>query len=177
MSLQDDNQHNSTRDFLRILGPVVVITGAIFAIIGIGNFFSSFGSFEPPKYFWCAFIGLPLIGGGLGICKFAYMGAITRYMANEVAPVGKDVVNYMADGTKGAVRNVATAVGEGIRAGFSPTEKAILHCNHCHTDNQAPANFCKSCGKSLAATRSCGGCGKANEPDSRYCDHCGKVLI
>ena len=71
----------------------------------------------PPRFFWCAFVGLPLMGLGGTICKFAFMGAVSRYIANEVAPVGKDVVNYMAEGTKGAVRDVAVAVGDRLRAG------------------------------------------------------------
>ena len=54
---------------------------------------------------------------GSGICKFAFMGAVTRYIADEVAPVGKDVVNYMVDGTKDSVRDLAASVSEGISEG------------------------------------------------------------
>jgi len=89
-----DPQHSDTRDFLRVLGPLVAGVGLIFTIIGIGNFFASFYSFGPgsfglPRYFWCAFIGLPLLAVGGSICKFAFMGAVTRYIADEVAPVAK----------------------------------------------------------------------------------------
>ncbi|MGD0655808.1 MAG: hypothetical protein ABSA16_15830 [Thermoguttaceae bacterium] len=117
-----DPQHSDTRDFLRVLGPLVAGVGLIFTIIGIGNFFASFYSFGPgsfglPRYFWCAFIGLPLLAVGGSICKFAFMGAVTRYIADEVAPVGKDVVNYMVDGTKDSIRDVAAAVSEGIGEG------------------------------------------------------------
>src|SRR5687767_8391831 len=112
-----DPRHTDMRNTLRAIGPLVVIVGVIFTVIGLGSFFSSFGTFEPPRYFWCAFVGLPLIGLGSAICKFAYLGAVTRYMANEVAPVGKDVVNYVAEGARGAVRDVAAAVGEGLRGG------------------------------------------------------------
>ena len=129
MSQQIDPRHSEMRDILRVVGPVVVIAGLIFTAIGLGSFFSSFGSFQPPRYFWCAFVGLPLIALGGAICKFAFLGAVTRYMANEVAPVGKDVVNYMAEGTKGAVRDVAAAVGEGLRAGAPSKEVRVVRCH------------------------------------------------
>jgi hypothetical protein len=110
------------------------VVGVIFSAIGFGSFFSAFGTFEPPRYFWCVFIGFPLIGVGAMICKFAFLGSVTRYMANEVAPVGKDVVNYMADGTKGAVRDMAAAVGERLRG--SPSDGRI-RCHKCNTGNEA----------------------------------------
>ena len=183
---QLDSSHGETRAFLRFLGPVVAGAGLIFTIVGFGSFFSSFGSFEPPHYFWCAFIGLPLLGVGLGICKFAYLGAVSRYVAGEVAPVGKDVVNYMAQGTKGAVRDLAAAVGEGFRAGAPPGgvrhagvpsgEVHMVRCHKCNVDNEASSNFCKACGASLAKTRPCDGCGELNDPDARFCDNCGKPI-
>ncbi|HVR75867.1 MAG TPA: zinc ribbon domain-containing protein [Planctomycetota bacterium] len=176
MSQQMDPQQNPTRNVLRILGPAVVVVGLIFAAIGIGSFFSAFGGSGPPRYFWCAFIGLPLLGLGGIICKFAFLGPVTRYMANEVAPVGKDVVNYMAEGTRGAVRDVAAAVGEGLRAGAPAQEMRILRCHKCNTDNEAPASFCKGCGAPLAKTRPCRSCGELNDPDARFCDGCGKVV-
>lgn len=54
MLQQIDPEHSQTRDSLRLVGPAVVVVGMIFAAIGIGSFFSSFGGFEPPRYFWCA---------------------------------------------------------------------------------------------------------------------------
>ncbi|MGD0383318.1 MAG: hypothetical protein ABSA77_07360, partial [Thermoguttaceae bacterium] len=68
MSQDIDPQHSDIRDLLRVIGPLVAGVGLIFTIIGIGSFFSSFGSFEPPRYFWCAFIGLPLLAVGGSIC-------------------------------------------------------------------------------------------------------------
>jgi hypothetical protein len=176
MSQQIDPQHTQTRDILRMVGPAVIIVGLIITAIGIVSFFSSFGSFEPPHYFWCAFVGLPLVALGGGICRFAFMGAVSRYMANEVAPVGKDVVNYMAQGTKGAVRDVAAAVGDGLRAGAPSRDVRVVRCHKCNADNEAPANFCKGCGAPLAKTKPCVSCGELNDPDSRFCDHCGKAV-
>lgn len=176
MSQHIDPRHRETRNTLRVVGPAVVILGLIFTAAGMGSFFSSLGSFDPPRYFWCAFIGLPLIVLGGALCKFAFIGAVGRYVANEVAPVGKDVVNYMAEGTRDAVRDVAAAVGEGLRAGAPAREVRVVRCHRCNADNEAAANFCKGCGAPLAKTKPCPGCGELNDPDARFCDNCGKAV-
>ncbi len=165
-----DPQHDQLRNTLRTIGPIVLVVGVIFAVIGIGNFFMSFGSFEPPRYFWCAFIGLPLVGLGVALTKFAYLGAITRYMANEVAPVGKDVTNYMAHGTKDAMREVAGAIGEGLRG-----ETKVVRCGGCQTENEPGANFCKNCGHAIGE-RSCPKCFEPNDVDAKFCNHCGQQV-
>jgi hypothetical protein len=171
-----DPQHSQMRDMLRIVGPVVVLVGVLFMVIGIGSFFSAFGTFEPPRYFWCMFVGIPLLGIGAALCKFAFLGAVTRYMANEVAPVGKDMVNYMAEGTTGAVRDMAAAVGEGLRAGASARPGQMVRCPKCSADNEPPANFCKNCGSPLVKAKSCPRCGELNDPDAQFCKNCGKSV-
>lgn len=176
MSKKIDPQHTQTRDTLRIVGPAIIMIGVIFSAIGIGSFFSSFGSFEQPQYFWCVFVGSPLLALGFAICRFAFMGAVSRYVANEEAPVGVDVVNYMAEGTRGAVREMAATVGEALRAGAFTREVRGLPCHMCNTDNEALANFCKGCGASLRKEKSCVSCGELNGPDARYCDHCGRAV-
>jgi hypothetical protein len=168
--------HNDVRDLLRVVGPVVLAVGVIFMIVGIGSFFASFGGFGPPRYFWCAFVGIPLMAVGGAICQFAFMGAVSRYVADEVAPVGKDVVNYMAEGTQDAVRTVAGAVAEGLRAGSPAQQSHGILCPKCNTANEASAKFCKGCGAPLARSKPCPGCGGPNDPDARFCDHCGKAL-
>ncbi len=173
----DDSQHTGLRDLLRVIGPVIVIVGGIFTLIGLVSFFSAFGGMEPPRQFWCAFVGLLLVGIGMAISKFAYLGAITRYMADEVAPVGSDVVNYMTQGTKESVRDLATAVGEGFRTGSATGETRVVRCRKCNTDNDAAARFCKNCGTSLAKTKPCEACGEMNDLDARFCDNCGKALV
>jgi hypothetical protein len=173
---QLDPGNTGVRDTLRIVGPALLVAGLIFAAIGVGSFFCSFGSVGPPRYFWCAFVGLPLMFLGAVICQFAYLGAVNRYMANQVAPVGKDVVNYMAEGTKDSVRDLAAAVGEGLRAGAPAlaAEGRLMRCHKCDTENEATAKFCKGCGAALATL--CPGCGQRNDPDARFCSSCGKAL-
>jgi len=97
-------------------------------VIGLGSFFTSFGSFEPPRYFWCCFVGAPLLFAGLVISGFAFQGAIFRYQVGEVAPVAKDAFTYMAEGTQQGVKTVATAIGEGLAAGMSGSRKMDNRC-------------------------------------------------
>ena len=183
-----DDRHAPARDALRVFGPILIAVGLIFTVIGIGSFFASVGSFEPPRYFWCAFVGLPLLGVGVGITKFAFLGAVTRYVASETAPVAKDTINYVAHGTKDAVREIASAVGEGLRSGGSALSGAagvpgasgapapVARCRGCDAENDADARFCKACGSVITKGAPCSGCGEVNAPDARYCDNCGKAL-
>ncbi len=172
-----NRQHKQTRDFLRVIGPLVLGTGVVFALIGFGSFFNAFASFSgPPQYFWCAFVGLPLIVVGTAVTKFAYMGAVTRYIANEVSPVGTDVINTVARDTKGSLREVAAAISSGLRDGTDlPTADPAVACPACNTPNESDAHFCKGCGASLAK-RQCSHCGDEAASDARFCDRCGQPL-
>jgi len=174
MSEPMDPQHNAVRAWLRVVGPLVLLVGIIFMIVGVGNFFASFGTFEPPRHFWCVFVGLPFLAVGGVICKFAFMGSVTRYIANEMTPVGKDVINYMADGTQDSVRKIAAAAGQGLQE--TPPAVPMVHCPKCHADNEASANFCQVCGSALLHVLTCGKCGEHNKPEARFCKHCGQSL-
>jgi len=107
-------QHAHIRAILRVGGPVVLGLGLVFTLVGFASFFASFGSFEPPRYFWCAFIGLPLMFVGGAMCMLGYLGAFQRFVAGESAPVAKDVVNYLGENVQPGVRAVAKAVAEGV---------------------------------------------------------------
>jgi hypothetical protein len=177
MSQNLDPHHRETRAILRIVGPGIALVGLVFVIVGIASFFASFNSHSMPRRFWCVFVGMPLLGVGVGISKFAFLGTVGRYVAGEVAPVAKDTMNYMADGTKGAVRTMATAMGEGLRAGMGDKDTTMAErqtCSSCGEANDDTAKFCKSCGKPLAKT--CAACGQANDADAKFCDNCGGRL-
>jgi hypothetical protein len=106
--------HDTIRLFLRIAGPIVLSIGLIFLIIGLGSFFAAFGSFEPPRYFWCAFVGMPLIVVGMGLCKLGYLGLIYRYIAAETTPVARDTINDLGEGIGPGVKAVTKAMAEGF---------------------------------------------------------------
>ena len=59
MSKPIDPQHDDIRSLLRFVGPSVVFVGLIFTLIGIGSFFSSFGTFQPPRCLVCLHRRLP----------------------------------------------------------------------------------------------------------------------
>ena len=113
-------KHKSVRTFLRIAGPLIAITGLLLIVIAFISFVTAMGGYEPPKYFWCAFVGMPLLFIGNVMSKFGYIGAVARYLASEAAPVAKDTVNYMAEETQQGVRTVARAVAEGIQEAQPP---------------------------------------------------------
>jgi membrane protease subunit (stomatin/prohibitin family) len=160
-----------------VLGPMVLGTGLVFALIGFASFFSSFGSFSgPPRYFWCAFVGLPLTGVGMGITKFAFMGAVTRYVANEVTPVGTDVLNTVVRETKGSLREAAAAVSSGLRDGTDlPGGDTHTACPSCESANDPDARYCKNCGEPLQKP-ACRHCGDIPAVAARFCDNCGEPL-
>jgi len=172
-----DPRHEQSRSILRKVGISLIVVGAILTIIGIASFFMAFGGMEPPRYFWCAFIGLPLGFAGLVMTSYGFMGAVARYSAEEFAPVGKDTFNYMAGGTKDSVKTLATAVGEGLRAGSSaPAPAERVRCHKCNRANDVDAKFCSGCGAPLGKTKPCPGCRELNDPDARFCDNCGRPL-
>lgn len=173
MSNLIDPRHEKIRSVLRVVGPAIAAVGLLLMVIGIGSFFSSFGSFGPPRYFWCVFVGMPLLFVGGVISQFAFLGAVTRFTASEVAPVGKDATNYMVDGTKDAIRDMAAAIGEGITSGTQARAGGTVRCSKCGDQNEASAKFCHACGNSLATTNRCKKCGDVNAATARFCDNCG----
>jgi hypothetical protein len=108
-------QHNGVRNFLRIAGLLVALTGLVLVIVGLVNFFSAFGGEAPPRLFWCCFVGMPLLFVGGAMCMYGFMGAVARYIAAEQVPVATDAVTDLAEGTQGAVKTVARAVAEGVQ--------------------------------------------------------------
>jgi RNA polymerase subunit RPABC4/transcription elongation factor Spt4 len=167
-----DPGHNKLRDFFRVAGPLVALAGLIFMAVGLVSFFSAFGSFEPPRYFWCAFVGVPLLGVGMVLCKLGYMGKVIRYVAGEVAPVGKDTINYMAEGTKEGIKTMAQAIGEGLGAAGAAGAEAKVRCHKCNDLVEEDAKFCGQCGTTLGKTKACPSCQELNDPDAKFCDNC-----
>ena len=106
--------HTTQSNILRILGPTILLIGLTFFAIGFISFFLALGKFGSPKFFWCAFVGMPIMFVGLVMCKFAFIGKVARYTAGEIAPVGKDTFNYLAEESKEGISDVAEAIAEGM---------------------------------------------------------------
>ena len=163
--------HTKVRNLLRIAGPVVLGLGVVFMVIGFGSCVSAVMSrmAEPPRYFWCAFVGMPLVFVGVVMTNIGYFGALARYMAGETAPVSKDTFNYMADGTKEGIRDITGAIKDGISGDF-------VSCPYCKESNDSDAKFCNECGKTISSAKSCTNCNTENDLKARFCDGCGEKL-
>lgn len=168
----DDPQHQATRAVLRMAGPAIAALGLVFVIVGVGNFFTSFGTFEPPRYFWCAFVGVPLLGVGLMVCQFAFLGTIFRYQTREMTPTMTEAFQDLAQGAAPGVRVLARAQATGLADGFGMRE---LDCPECDRPNPVEARYCNHCGATLAEA-ACGACGQTNPSGARFCNACGGKL-
>ncbi len=164
----NDPKHSSTSKKLRIIGPIVVAIGLIFTIIGLGSFFSAFSSGKSPELFWCCFIGFPLLAVGGWLTSLGYMRKFGSFVASQTAPVAKDTINYIVDGTSDTVANTINKIK-------GNNNNSSLVCPSCHKENDKNAKFCNYCGKPL--TVKCPKCGQDNDPEARYCDNCGERLI
>lgn len=172
-----DPRHEQTRSVLRWVGISLIVVGGTLTLIGMVSFFMAFGGMGPPRFFWCAFVGMPIGFVGLVLTSYGFLGSVLRYSAQETAPVGKDTFNYMAEGTKDSVKTLASAVGEGLRAGSpAPASAERVRCHKCNRANDMDAKFCSGCGAPLAKTKPCPACREMNDPDARFCDNCGRPL-
>ncbi len=121
------------RTTFRVLGAVVLVVGVITFGYGITSVFGS--GFEGPSGFQvaCFLGGLLVVGFGLMLLQWGFLGAAARYGAGETMPVVKDSAAYLSD-------------GEGI-LGVGRT--AGPYCSKCGVRNDADAKFCDSCGSAL----------------------------
>lgn len=156
-----DSNHSQKRSVLRFLGVLCLIAGILCIGIAIVDFMGVFtsNSFETsmkgPSKFGLFFLGMPLLFVGSIMTGAGFMGAAARYQAEEIAPVGKDTVNYMVDGTKESIKEVSKAIHEGIKE--SELEQingkfikdTYIFCSKCGKKNVADADFCNGCGSKI----------------------------
>ena len=102
---------------LRVFGVTLIALGLTLTVVGMVNFFLAIGSETLPRFFWCAIVGVPMLGIGGMVALYGYAGAMSRYMAGEAMPVAKDAVNYMGEQTRPGVKATASAVAEGLLDG------------------------------------------------------------
>lgn len=169
-----DPKHDKIRAALRIVGPATFGVGLVFIAIGLVSFFRAFGGFAPPRYFWCAFVGIPLAWLGAALSQFGYLGAVGRYIAGELAPVQKDAFNVVAHGVRPGVESLARAMGRGLASVIGKDEADQgSRCPQCDAPRDALARFCGRCGASFGK-KVCSACGQGNPPENNFCGHCGE---
>lgn len=166
--------HSTHRSSLRFVGFVLVLVGGAFTAVGLLSFFGAMSGGGSPTLFWCAMVGLPMLGFGSMLLKMGYFGAMTRYVLSETAPVAADATNYVVENTKDSLRVAAQAIGEGLRG-----DRAVLAseaCPSCRAPQPSDANFCAACGAAMPRDRACGNCRQVNPPTARFCNGCGAGL-
>jgi hypothetical protein len=168
-----DPGHDSKRNTLRVAGVVILVIGLACTGLAFLSFIFAMFTHSIPYLFPLGFIGLPLMFVGTVMCMFGFMGKVQRYAAGEAAPVQKDVVNYMAEGTQDGVRTMACAVGEGL--GIAAPD-ARTKCPQCGKSNDADAKFCSECGAAVGKSKACPACSEMNDVTAKFCDNCGKAI-
>jgi len=136
----NDPGHVRVRNGLRAGGAIVFCIGLLLAIISAASLMMSDGA---PRWFWLGFVGLPLMFAGGVMSMFGWLGAMARFQAREGAPVAGETFNYMSGEVRDGVRDLAGAVGEGLRG------EGLKVCAKCGGRNNRDANFCQSCGAKL----------------------------
>ena len=117
--------HNANRSFMRGAGVVLTVTGGIFILVGGIDFFSAFGTFHPPTLFWCFFVGIPLSALGANLLRLGYLGAVSRYVAEETVPVVRDSAVDLAEGLRPTIRGIAADLRSADRDGSGAADPAV----------------------------------------------------
>jgi len=117
-----------------------------------------------------AILGMICFVLGSAATRFGFKGALARYTAAEYAPVVSDTANYVARGASEGIREVSSAIAEGIRG------EAQTPCTDCGTPNDVDARFCDNCGKAMITSIECAACHEENDADAKFCKACGESL-
>jgi hypothetical protein len=149
------------KELARIAGPLLIFIGGIFLLVGLVSFFRAFGTHELPTNFWCAFIGLPMLGFGVTVTKFAYLNKISNFLENE---------------THDAVGNIVKNIGSNLNVSGTSAKTEIVRCQKCNASNKSSAKFCNECGSSIQKSVPCKHCNELNDADAKFCDNCGNQL-
>lgn len=156
----DEKQHQKKKIIMRIIGAILIVVGAVCAIIGFADMRKSFQEGRMPM-FWLLFIAFPSLAIGAFLITASFQRAIQRYVKNESVPV----INEMGKEISPAFSAMAGAVSSAVQG---------TACPACGAVNDKDAQFCKSCGKQLV--KICKSCGADNKADAKFCDKCGQPL-
>ena len=118
-----DDNYESKKRILKIVGICLLAVGVIFIIVGainMGNFSSNLFVMFP--------IGLFASGIGGMLLMFAFRREIMKHQAKDYAPILKE-----------------------LKQEVMPDSNVVV-CSDCGTANELGSKFCKECGKSLRKT-------------------------
>lgn len=159
---------------LKIIGFIFLASGVLCEIIGLVDFFNIFGSrFESPKLFFLNFVGMPFIVIGISCLSLGFRKQITEYSADQVAGVGKDLSNYMIDGTRDSLTKTAQSIHNAIKAN-DDNNTSVNICENCGERNPIDAKFCSKCGSPIIIR--CPACGHEMDDGANFCNKCGYKL-
>ena len=60
--------------FVKMIGITLLIIGLALTVFGIYDYITALIKKLAPKYFWCAGLGLPVLGFGFGFALFSSKG-------------------------------------------------------------------------------------------------------
>ena len=174
-----ENRYEKTAKKLRIIGFILLLIGAACVITGMTEFFMKMSSKygDAPSLFFLNFIGFPFLAGG-GVCLImGYQRKMNNYIISQNAPVAKDAMNYMLDGTSDAMANTAGKVANEINKNKTTSVEGVTGntCEKCGFTNPAGAKFCAKCGAPIV--KKCPYCGTQNDDGAKFCNNCGKSLF
>lgn len=136
------------RTAFRVAGIVLLVVALGFLAVGLQDFFAAANSFDGPHEFWMIFVGILLLGPAGWCLQAGFLGAASRYVAGETAPVLKDSAAYLTDGQ--GFLGVGRTVFDADAASPAPSSATGPYCSTCGTRNDADASFCDGCGAALA---------------------------
>ena len=153
---------------MRVFGFLLLLVGGVLLATGLIDFFSAMSGHGAPTKFWMAMVGLPLCGFGGMLLTAGFRRKIAQYQMREMTPAITETFDDVAAGTQDAVRQLAGAIGEGLRGDSTSASQPCPSCRHV---NSATAKFCDDCGTALA--RTCPACHGSNDGDAKFCNACG----
>ena len=148
-------ENKRIRLVFKILGIIFVVSGFSCLIFGFVDFFKAFNDVTStgPQYFYMNFIGIILLGFGFFFIAIGFRKEFIKYRTEEISSVINGIKNNSNDSF----------------VDFS--NKRVIVCSQCKTENSNDSKFCKSCGSPLVKT--CPYCNHVLNNDSIYCENCG----
>ena len=131
-----------------LFGAIIVGAGVILTTVGSFSLFSSWGMIGGSRYYWAAFLGLPLIAVGSAFTQTENLDASDEDLFVHRTKLESD----------------------------EPARGGGVMCELCRATNPSGASFCNQCGKSLKPPV-CVSCGTKMTPNARFCTHCGKSMV